>query len=451
MRENPATPKIRFLLTAYSTIIHVVCAVGLPWLLFRAWKTGKLKEGLGERFGFLNRPWLRRVAAARPVWFHAVSVGEAQMLGPLVERLKEKHPDVPIVVSTTTVPGQEIAKGHRGVDGTFFLPIDLGWAVRKVVRRLNPRLLAILETEIWPNLVVQTYRYGTPVVFLNGRISDRSFPGYLRARWFLEGILRFPTLFGMQSEKNAERIVRMGAPSSRVRVIGNLKYESANELRLKGTPLSRTEFGLDENALVLIGGSTFPGEEEMLIRIYENCLRKHPRLRLIIAPRHPQRFEDAAEVIEKSGHEIARRSGGVLPRPSGEGKPIVLLDVMGELKNLYPLTDVVFIGKSMGCTPAGRGGQNPLEPAVWSRPIVCGPLMENFQEVVDSLNEAGGIDVSPTEREIQDKILELLEDPELRREMGESAYSVIGDSLGVVDRCLAIAEEAAGLGKSESQ
>jgi 3-deoxy-D-manno-octulosonic-acid transferase len=440
MNEHPETFAGRIALALYAVVIHVVSVVSLPWLFLRAWKTGKLKEGLDERFGFLNRPWVREVSTKRPIWIHAVSVGEAQMLGPLSEALKRKFQDTPVVVSTSTVPGQRIAQSLSMVSGTFFLPLDLGWAVRKLVHRLKPRLLVVMETEIWPNLIAQSVRHGTPVVFMNGRISDHSYPGYRKGKWFLRHVLDLPSAFGVQSEKNAARFVEIGAPESKVHVVGNLKYESANQLRVKGSPLVRQDFGISEEALVLIGGSTFPGEEEMLIRIYEKCREEHPHLRLILAPRHPQRFEEAAQAVVESGHPLVRRSQGILPESSTDPPPVVLLDVMGELKNAYPLTDVVFMGKSMGFSKPGRGGQNPLEAAVWSRPILCGPLTENFRDVVTDLAEAGGIEIVTNEAMLLDRVRDLLGDPDLRRKRGEAAYSTIGKSLGAVDRCVAMVE-----------
>jgi 3-deoxy-D-manno-octulosonic-acid transferase len=430
----------RIVFSVYSVLIHFVCLLGLPWLLVRAWKSGKLKDGFGERFGNLKKNWVDEVAPGRPIWIHAVSVGEAQMLGPLLEGLTGKFPGVPIVVSTNTVPGQTIANTYCEVSGTFFVPLDLGWAVRRSIRKLKPRLLLIMETEIWPNLILGCAREEVPVVFINGRISDRSFPGYLKMRRFLFLVLARVSAFGMQSAKNAERIVALGALEERVFVMGNLKFESARRLLEEPSTLSRREFGIGENDLVLIGGSTFPGEEEMLIRIYNRLRKEIPNLRLILAPRHPQRFDEARAVIEASGHEVAARGGGAISAAEPTAPPIVLLDVMGELKHVYRFCDVVFIGKSMGFTEPGCGGQNPLEPAVWKRPILCGPRMENFREVFDALSEVGGIETVSSEEDLFEKAALLLKNTQLRIERGGAAYSVIESSLGAVDRCLEMIE-----------
>jgi 3-deoxy-D-manno-octulosonic-acid transferase len=428
----------RILLLAYSLVIHLVVLLSLPWSLFRAWKTGKLSERFSERFGFLSRDWLSDVREKRPIWIHAVSVGESQMLGPLLKRLKKSYPDIPIVVSTGTVPGQRIAESHSQVVGTFYLPLDLGWSIRLLLSRLRPRLLVIMETEIWPNLIVQTARRNVPVVFLNGRISDRSFGGYRKARLFLRQVLRYPAGFGVQSATNRDRLIALGAPPEKVRITGNLKFESAKELLDEEVPFRRRDFGLREEDLVVIGGSTFPGEEALLLRVYQRLRETQPCLRLLLAPRHPQRFEEACKEIQASGEPVWRRSQGDFPgNPESTGEsPVVLLDVMGELKKIYSFVDVVFIGKSMRLSPQGRGGQNPLEAAVWSKPIVSGPSMENFREVVEALRELEGISQIETEERLEEILGRLLRDPELREEKGRNAHQVIANSEGAADRCL---------------
>lgn len=425
-------------LPLYSLVFSLGFIALLPWLLRSGWKKGKMRSGMGERFGHLRRPWIKELAGRRPIWIHAVSVGEAQMLPPILLRIHEEFPDVPVVVSTNTVTGQAIAEGLSHACGSFYSPLDFGWAVRRVLRTLNPCLLVILETEIWPNLVVQSTRAGVPVVFLNGRIGDRSFRRYLRLHVFFAWLLRHPTAFGMRSEKDAERIIRMGAPAERVHILGNLKYESAAQLREDPHPFQRAAFGLAEEDLVLVGGSTFPGEEEMLIRVYSRLVESFPRLRLMIAPRHPERFEEAARAIEGLGHPLARRSAGNPSERSSTQPPIVLLDVMGELKRVYALVDVVFIGKSMGLSPGGWGGQNPLEAAAWSKPVLCGPRMENFEEAAQLLIQAGGAEWTHTESELFSKLETLLANTDRRRAMGEAAFSTIQSSLGAADRGLAL-------------
>jgi len=426
----------------YSILAHLAFVVALPWLSLRAWRKGKFAQGMGERFGKLEGPWVGEAAGKRPIWIHAVSVGEAQMLPPVLARLKERFPDVPVVISTNTVTGQDIAKGFAEVAGTFYIPIDFGWAVRKLLVTLRPRLLVIMETEIWPNLIVQSDRAGVPVVFLNGRISDSSFGGYLKAKWFMKRVLARVTAFGMRSNVDAERIVEIGAASERVRVTGNLKYESADALCHEEEGLTRKKFGIGQEEIVLIGGSTFPGEEAMLLRVYQACLEDHPSARLILAPRHPQRFEEALTAIESAGLPVAQRSHGQLPETRDLPKPVILLDVMGELKRVYGLVDLVFIGKSMRLSPKGNGGQNPLEAAAWSKPILFGPSMENFQEVADSLTAKGGTVVVENEEDLLNEIRDLLSNSERRASMGERARSVIQDSLGAADRCMEILEEA---------
>ena len=425
----------------YSILFHAGFLLAFPWLAWNAWKTGKSREGLADRFGWLKRPWLAEVSDSRPIWIHAVSVGEAQMLPPLVERMKKRHPGVPVVVSTNTVTGQDVAKAQSQVDGVFFVPLDFGWAVRSVLRHLRPRILIILETEIWPNLIRESVRREIPVVFLNGRISDRSFGRYLKVKPLLRQVLRLPATFGMRSDLDAQRITQMGAPARKVHVLGNLKFESAYQLVASGNPLSRHDFGLLPKNRLIVGGSTFPGEEEMLIRIYDRLRTEYPEVRLLLAPRHPRRFEETAQVITSSGHTLWRRSTGVSEGGSDTDPPILLLDVMGELKHVYGLADLVFIGKSMGLTPAGAGGQNPLEPAAWSKPILFGPRMENFDEVARDLLAVGGAVEIESEEDMVREASELLEDREVSIQMGSGAFSLIEQSLGAADHCTDLIDE----------
>jgi 3-deoxy-D-manno-octulosonic-acid transferase len=427
--------------TLYSFSVHLIFLLATPWLAWNAWKTGKTREGLADRFGRLNRPWLNQAASANPIWIHAVSVGEAQMLPPLLERLNRRHPGVPVVVSTNTVTGQEVAKAQPLVAGTFFVPLDFGWAVRGILRRLRPRVLIILETEIWPNLIHETSQQGIPVVYLNGRISDRSFGRYLKIKPLLSQVLRLPAAFGMRSALDSERITRMGADPRSVHVLGNLKFESAYQLVESGNPLTRDDYGLSSEDFLIVGGSTFPGEEEMLIRLYDHLRVTHPKVRLLLAPRHPRRFEEAAQAILSNGHPLWRRSSGSRQGGPEDQPAILLLDVMGELKHAYGLSDLVFIGKSMGLTPVGVGGQNPLEPAAWSKPILFGPRMENFEEVARDLLGVGGAIKVESEEDLIHEASELLEDREVARQMGTAAFSLIEQSLGAAGRCIELVDE----------
>ncbi len=427
--------------TLYSILLHGGFILASPWLAWKAWKTGKTREGLSDRFGQLKRPWLEKVSPAHPIWIHAVSVGEAQMLPPLLERLKKHHPEIPVVVSTNTVTGQEVAKAQPQVAGTFYIPLDFGWTVRGVLQGLRPRILIILETEIWPNLIHEAVKQSVPVVFLNGRISGKSFERYLRIKPFLSHVLRLPSAFGMRSGIDAERIIQMGAPSQKVHVLGNLKFESSYQLVEAENPFTRDDFGLTAEECLFIGGSTFPGEEEMLIRIYDRLHARHPEVRLLLAPRHPRRFEEAAQVILSSGHPLWRRSTGFREGGPEADPPILLLDVMGELKNVYGLSDLVFIGKSMGLTPAGAGGQNPLEPAAWSKPVLFGPCMENFEEVAHELLTVCGAIKVGSEEELEHEASALLENRDRCNQMGCAAFSLIESSLGAADRGIELVDE----------
>jgi 3-deoxy-D-manno-octulosonic-acid transferase len=246
----------------------------------------------------------------------------------------------------------------------------------------------------------------------------------------------------MQSEDNAERIIALGAPSERVHVLGNLKYESAARLSKMKVPLTRADFGLTDEHLVWVGGSTFPGEEELLIEAYDELLPEFPNLRLILAPRHPERFEEAKQTILHSAHKVSLRSGGTLEHAAAdEAPPVILLDVMGELKFVYALSDLVFIGKSMGFSEKGVGGQNPLEAAAFGKPILQGPRMENFREIMTQLHQANA-PTEVTEDTLVEKVRELLQDPALREAKGKAGYSILEGAEGVSARCVELVVQA---------
>lgn len=422
-------------ITLYSIGFHVAFVLALPWIIWVGWRKGKMRDGLGERFGALSRPWVSEVASKGPIWIHAVSVGEAQMLPPLLSRLKQTYPEIPVVVSTNTVTGHQIAAAQADAAGAFYVTFDFPWAVLKILNTLKPRMLVIIETEIWPNLIHRTAKKGIPVVFLNGRISDRSYHRYIRVKPFLKHLFSDAAAFGMRSERDAAKVINLGATRHRVRVMGNLKFESAHQL-LSSEPIKRAELGLRESDFVIVAGSTFPGEEEALLNVYSRLRDNHPELRLVLVPRHPERFEEAAKAIESAGFPIGRRSEGIPQAEEYTEDAVILIDVMGELKRIYRIADATFIGKSLGLTPAGKGGQNPLEAAAWSKPILCGPHMANFQDVFEDICRAGGMDVVETEVELELGIENLILDAEIRTQMGQAAFSVIEQSLGAADRCL---------------
>jgi 3-deoxy-D-manno-octulosonic-acid transferase len=345
------------------------------------------------------------------------------------------------MVSTVTATGQAIAKGLLKKDDlSFYLPLDYPGMVGKVLRTSRPRFLAIIETELWPNLIREADRQGVPVVLLNGRISDRSFPRYLKLKRFLPGILSHIRALGMQSELDAERIVAMGADPKKVFITGNLKYDSCVSAPPKPEAIEKLRgiLKLSQEASVWVAGSTHPGEESVLVKAHAELLRSCPGLVLIIAPRQMDRAQEIAELGRAAHLTVGVRSQDV---PSGS--QLIVLDSMGELFSLYGLASWVFMGKSL--FPDRSGGQNPIEPALLGKPVLFGPHMQNFREVADKLIRSGGaLPVAEEGRDLCDIVQRLIEDPDRLRQVGENGRQTVLSNLGAAQKSLDLLVRACG-------
>lgn len=390
-----------------------------------------------SRAGFLQRasgdvPPLNH-ASPRPIWYHAVSVGEVMASLALVREIAEGLPGWPIWISTVTAPGQETARSRvPQAAGIFYFPYDLPWIVDRVIHRLRPALFITTETEIWPNCVVRLHRHGSRVALVNGRISDRSFGRYRRFRFFFKGILGCFDRLCMQSEKSAERIIAMGAPASRVHVTGNLKFDQALPDPVD-QQIWRRRLGLGENGPVWVAGSTHPGEEEIILRVFRRLRSIHPDFRLVLAPRAPERFDEVECLIASAGLSVQRRS-----EPPGEqghgGVEVILLDTIGELGHVYGVARVGFVGGSL----VPHGGQNPLEVAAHGRPALFGPHMENFREIAALLVEGGGAMEVRNEVDLEQGIRKCLADPCTAKAMGHRGYATLLANRGAASRTLEV-------------
>ncbi|HET8646497.1 MAG TPA: 3-deoxy-D-manno-octulosonic acid transferase, partial [Vicinamibacteria bacterium] len=410
---------------AYSLLLAAAFALALPYYLWRDRARGRYRRTFWQRMGRLPQDL---PPAGRPsVWVHAVSVGEALTARPLLRALKERFPDRPLYLSTTTVTGAAVAQGDRaGADGLLFAPFDWARPVRRVLARLQPSLLVLVETEIWPNLIHEARRRGTRVAVVNGRLSPRSFGRYRRVRRWLARVLGEVDVFLMQGEAHAQRILALGAPRDRVRVSGNLKYDAVPEPRPPAELAALVPAGTAE-APLWVAGSTVAGEEELVLEALARVRQAHPRLRLLLAPRHPERFAAAAALAEEKGFRTARRSA--LRGPWAEGD-VLVLDTLGELARLYAQATVVFVGGSL--VPAG--GHNVLEAAVAGKPVVVGPHMENFQEIADELAGEGALVRVASPAELAAEVQALLRDPARAAEVGARARAVVERNRGALAR-----------------
>ncbi len=409
----------------YSLLLTAGFVLTLPWFLWKGRATGKYLRTFRERMGRL--PVYLNVDGDRSVWIHAVSVGEVLAARPLVPVLRERFPAHRIFLSTTTMTGNVVAKKSvRGVDGLFYAPLDFPHPVRRALEVLNPSLLVLVETELWPNLVHEAKRRGARIALVNGRISPRSFPRYHRVRRFLSPLLSEIDLFLMQGDVHAERVRALGAAADRVHVTGNLKFDAVEPGRLPER-LARLLQGGEPRPL-WVAGSTVGGEEELVLSAYHRVRERVPKARLLVAPRHPERFPLVPPLVEAAGFRCLRRSA-LDPAAWRDGE-VLLLDTLGELAQVYALASVVFVGGSL----VPSGGHNILEPAVAGKAVVVGPHMENFQEIADQFrSESAMVQVSSPD-ELAREVSALLLDDERRRGLGERARELVDRNRGAVSR-----------------
>jgi len=412
--------------TLYSILLTAGFILALPWFLWKGRSTGKYLRTFRERLGRL--PVYLNVDGDRSIWIHAVSVGEVLAARPLVPALRERFPNHRLFLSTTTMTGNAVAKKSvRGVDGLFYTPFDFPWPVRRVLDVLNPSLLVLVETEIWPNLIHEARRRGTRVALANGRISPRSFPRYLRVRRLLASVLPEIDLFLMQGETHAERVRAMGAPPERVQVSGNLKFDAVEPGKLPER-LARLIQGGTTPRPLWVAGSTVGGEEELVLSAFHRVRERVPQARLLVAPRHPERFDAVPPLVEAAGFRCLRRSA-LDPAAWRDGE-VLLLDSLGELAQVYALASVVFVGGSL----VPSGGHNILEPAVAGKAVVVGPHMDNFQEIADQFRSESALVQVASADDLGREVSALLLDEERCRALGARARALVGRNRGAVRR-----------------
>jgi 3-deoxy-D-manno-octulosonic-acid transferase len=422
----------------YNLALLAVLVAGAPWWLFRMATTQKYREGLLERLGFVPIRLRKPPVHERPViWVHAVSVGEVLAVSRLVKSLDAALPDYFIVVSTTTRTGQALARERFGTNRVFYCPLDLPWAVRAYLNALKPRLLVLVETEFWPNLLNGCYRRRIPVAVVNARISDRSWPRYRRLRGLWRPFLQPLSRVLAQSQTDADRLKAIGCCPQAVTVAGNLKFDVHAAAEADATLQLKA---LARGLRLLVAGSTLEGEEAALLEAWPQLLEADPQLAMVLAPRHPERFGTVAALLENSGLAWVKRSDW-RSRPDGALQPlrpgqIVLLDTIGELASVYSLASVAFVGGSL--IPAG--GHNPLEPAQFGVPIVMGPHFANFRAITEALLAHQALRISSKE-ELAATLIGLLEDSQAAKAMGSRARDVFDQQAGATGRCVEALKE----------
>lgn len=406
----------------YNTATSAVFAAGFPafWMYSRL--SGRHQRGLRERLGFISPEARKRLSGAPRLWVHAVSLGEIRVAEAIVSALRQLLPDVSILVSTTTDHGFDQARKSFGTEvPVVYAPVDTVFSVRKALKRVRPHALVFLETEIWPAWIAEARSQGIRTALVNGRISVRSYEGYRRFRFFFRHVLSRIDAFSMIMEDDAHRIRSMGAQEGRVFVNGNAKYDQlVQRVDRQAEGEMRRMLNLRETDPVLVCGSTRGGEEPQLLDAFERIRRAFPKTVLVMAPRHIERAGKVAEEVARRGLACQLRTRlGV----NGEDRtaPVVILDTFGELFNLYSVATVVFCGASL----VPLGGQNPLEPAVWGKPVLYGPSMEDFPDAKELLEQAGVDGLVTGPGMLADKVMRLLDAPLACRDQGERARSAV--------------------------
>ncbi len=411
----------------YSSLLLAALVLGAPYWLVRMATSGRYRAGLRGRLGWVPEGLRAAVAGREVVWVHAVSVGEVLAAAQLVRELAIARPGWVFAVSTTTETGQRLAKERIAGAPVFYLPLDFRFTVRRYLRVLRPKMLVLMESELWPRLIDECAKDGVPVVVANARISDRSFPRYMRLRRLWRPFLEEISLFLAQSKETAERLVKIGAPVERVRVTGNLKYDLRVAKSSALTEMLRER--LPVRAKVLVCGSTLEGEEQVLLEAWPAVLATESNAVMVLAPRHPDRFAAVAAMVAGSGFELMRasefrqRSGAV-----AKGS-VFLLDTIGDLASIYGLATVAFVGGSL----VPKGGHNPLEPAQFGVPVVMGPSFENFREVVEGMRASDAIRIVSPEM-LAVMLVAMLQNPGDAQALGERGRMVFEEQAGATAR-----------------
>jgi 3-deoxy-D-manno-octulosonic-acid transferase len=402
-------------------------------LIAAAASAQKYRSGLAQKLGFISSAVTRKLAGNRPVWIHAVSVGEVMATIPLLQEMKDRYPRQTIVLSTVTATGNHTAAlKARQADAVIYFPFDYPFMVRRAIRRVRPRLFITMETELWPNFLRGMKRNGIPSVVVSGRISNHSYRKYRLARLFFSRVLTNIDAFYMQTEEDARRIISIGAESSRVITLGNLKCDQKFPLLADGEKdILYSALNLRPDQNIFIAGSTHRGEEEMVLEAFKRLRKSCADLTLILAPRHPERFGEVAGLIARHRLDFMRKTE-LAGRQAGQRREVILLDTIGELSKLYSIGTVIFVGGSLVPT----GGHNVLEPVAYRKAVLFGPHMDNFQEIARCLMESGGgLQVDDTEQLfVQAK--SLLDNETLRGDLGDKAFQIIARNQGTTRKAM---------------
>jgi len=424
-----------------------------PFFLWQLWRRGKLLPQFGQRFGFYSKETRDRLASGADLWIHAVSVGEVKIARVLIRRLRDMRPDLRVVVSTTTGTGFTVAKLHLEDPRTsvIYNPIDFLWSVVHAFKVIRPRMLILIESEIWPNYLWCARRRRIPVYLVNARLSDRSEERYRRLRWLVRPLLQEIDLIFAQDSTDVSRLTQAGFGPETIFNLGSLKYDVAalDTSTEKDVSAWWNRMGWSKDQTILLGGSTHPGEEEVLVRIYRELREEWPKLRLVLAPRHAERGASIRDMCDRMGLRAVTRTqlaAATEPLANGSSPDVLVVNSTGELSSLYKRVTLAFVGKSL----RGQGGQNFIEAAPVGVPIVVGPNMQNFKVITrEFINQQAVVQVTD-EFELANCLHALFASDEIRRELGDRARATFEANLGAAQRTAqVIVRSLANLRKAE--
>lgn len=410
----------------YSLFIVLTLPLIYARLLMRSIKLPAYRNRLLERLGIYSK----HASKLDSIWIHAVSVGEVVAAAPLVKALQSKYTNLPIIVTTTTPTGAQRVQQMFGNTVThLYMPYDLSWSIDSLIKKMQPLCLIIMETELWPNLLNTCKKRSIPVIIANARLSDRSFPRYMRLRWFVKQMLQDVTYVATQSTLDTERFIQLGLNANKITMVGNLKFEvQVDELQLQNGKALKSSVG---KRLILVATSTHAGEELQVLQAFKQIQQSYPDSLLILVPRHPERFNSVAELLTQQQVNFIRRSSGAA---CTDDITVILGDTMGELYMYYAAADVAFVGGSL----IAVGGHNLLEPAAIGIPCITGPYLENFKDIAKLLTAAKLLQIVQDETQLAKQCISWFGTPELRKQLGNNAKQILSQNRGATKKILDI-------------
>lgn len=418
----------------YNLLFPVCFVLSAPYYFWKLWRRGGWRRGFGERFGRIEAGKLQPLAGAKVLWLHAVSVGEVGVCAQLVATLKPQLPGWKFVVSTTTTTGMgELAKKLSAEVTRIYYPVDFPWAVRRTLAAVRPAAVVLVEAEFWPNFLWQVRERGLPIFLANARVSDKSFRGYRRGAFVFQELFGNFAAVGAQNDADAARLRELGSRAEAVHVTGNAKFDAASPTG--GTsldvPALLRQFGVPDDAQLLVAGSTHAGEEVLLARMFLRLRERFPKLFLVLVPRHFERTKAVVEELRPTGIRLALRTGLTDGKTFAPGTvDCLLVNTTGELRHFYRHATVVFVGKSL----TAKGGQNPIEPGALGKAMLFGPHMENFRPIAAEFVTSDAAVQVPDAPALEAAFAELLADSTRREQLGANALRVVQRNQGAAER-----------------